>query len=94
MSKEGITFKIHVQPRASKDAIAGEYNNALKITITSPPVDNKANLKCREFLAKAFDVPKSRVEIINGHKSREKTIFISGDKIKLEELLNKYFCQS
>lgn len=89
MTKQGITLKLYVQPRASKNAVIGQYADSLKIAITSPPVEGKANSKCKEFLAEVFDVSKSDVQILHGHKSRQKVIFISGDKVKLEEKLKK-----
>jgi len=52
------------------------YNNALKITITAPPVEGKANKKCIAYLAKYFDVAKSRIEIISGKTSKIKLIKI------------------
>jgi len=94
MTKEGITIKIYVQPRASRNAVTGQYNDALKIAITSPPVQGEANLKCKEFLAKFFDVSKSAVEILHGHKSRQKLVFIAGDKAKLEEKLQNILVQT
>jgi uncharacterized protein (TIGR00251 family) len=56
-------------------------DNALKIRLTSPPVDGAANKLCREFLADLFKVPKSAVEIISGETSRHKRVKISGSDI-------------
>ena len=79
----GLVFKVLVQPRSSKNMIAGLYNGALKIKLTAPPVDNAANQMCLKFLAKCLDVSKSSLEIIAGHSSRHKQILLRSDQIKL-----------
>ena len=73
---EGITFWVHVQPRAAKAAIAGAHQNALKIKLTAPPVEGAANKQCIELLAKALARPKSTLTIISGQTSRHKQIRI------------------
>lgn len=74
--KEGIRFAVAVQPRASKNAITGLHNNALKIRLTSPPVEGAANRMCIKFLAKFLDISPSRISIAGGETSRHKTIQI------------------
>jgi len=74
---EGITFRIHLQPRASRNEICGIQGEEIKIRVTSPPVDDAANRLCTEFLAGVLGVAKSKATIISGHKSRHKTIRIS-----------------
>ena len=73
---EGIVFKVLVQPRSSKNSIAGIHNEALKIKLTAPPVDNAANQMCLKFLAKSLRVSRSALEIIAGHNSRHKQILL------------------
>lgn len=75
---EGITFSVHVQPKASRNEIAGLSGNELKLRLTSPPVEGAANTLCREFLAKLLHVAKSNVRIIAGEKSRHKIVAIYG----------------
>ncbi|HPX60765.1 MAG TPA: DUF167 domain-containing protein [Deltaproteobacteria bacterium] len=75
--EDGIVLNLHIQPRASKNEISGIQNGALKIRLTSPPVDGAANKLCREFLSDVFDVPKSSVEIIAGETSRHKRVRIT-----------------
>ncbi len=75
---EGVTFKIRVQPRASKNQLAGEYEDALKVRLTAPPVDGEANQACIEFFAKLFGVAKSQVEIISGQTGRNKILKVLG----------------
>ena len=75
---EGVTFSLHVQPKASRNEICGISGNEMKIRLSSPPVEGAANKLCREFLAKLFRVAKPDVSIIVGEKSRHKTVRIHG----------------
>ena len=72
----GITFKVYIQPRSSKNMIAGLHGDALKIKLKAPPVDGAANKMCIEYLAKCLKVSKSSLEIISGHTSRTKRLRI------------------
>jgi uncharacterized protein len=85
------TFTVQVQPKSSSDEIAGVHDGRLKIRISAPPVDGKANERLIEVLAKALGVSKSSVEIIKGKTSKIKTIKISGiDNNDYDRLLSKY----
>ena len=77
-SAKGTTFAIRLQPRASRNAVVGEMGDALKITLTAPPVDGKANEACIEFLAILLKVPRSSVTIASGESSRNKVIRVAG----------------
>jgi uncharacterized protein len=77
-SPTGITFAVKVHPRARKNAVTGEVGDALKVALTAPPVDGKANEACIDFLAKLLKVPRSSVTIASGHSSRNKVIRIAG----------------
>ena len=72
---EGVVFYVQVQPRASHDAIEGEYADALKMRLTAPPVDDRANDALRRLLAERLNVPVSAVRIVSGEKSRRKRVF-------------------
>ncbi|MGA9526694.1 MAG: DUF167 domain-containing protein [Terriglobales bacterium] len=74
----GVTFAIKVHPRAKKNAITGEVGDALKVALTVPPVDGKANEACIEFFAKLLKVPRSSVTIAAGQTSRDKVIRVAG----------------
>ncbi|MBI3398482.1 MAG: YggU family protein [Deltaproteobacteria bacterium] len=77
--KKGIYLKLYIQPRASKNEIAGIYDGtALKIRLTSPPIDGAANSACIEFLSNLLGVKKNQIEIARGQKSRIKHIRITG----------------
>ncbi len=72
------TLALYVQPRAGKNEVVGLHNNSLKIRLTSPPVDGKANKALLAFLAKLLRVSKSSLEIKSGHQGRHKKICVSG----------------
>jgi len=74
----GVTFSVKVHPRAKRDAITGELGDALKVSLTAPPTDGKANQACVEFFAKLLKVPRSSVTIASGQTSRAKVIRVVG----------------
>ncbi len=74
----GATFAVKLHPRAKKNAITGEIGDALKVALTAPPVDGKANEACVEFFAKLLKVPRSSVTIAAGLTSRNKVIRVAG----------------
>ena len=82
---EGVVLTLHIQPRASRNEVCGIKDGALKVRLTSPPVEGAANRLCREYLAEIFKVPKSSVEIISGETSRHKRVRISGSPQQLRE---------
>jgi uncharacterized protein len=71
-SLDEATFAVKVHPRAKKNAITGKVGDALKVSLTAPPVDGKANQACIEFFAKLLKVSRSSVTIAAGHASRNK----------------------
>ena len=75
---DGAVVVLHIQPRASKNEVVGEQGEALKVRLTSPPVEGAANKLCCSFIAKLCGVPKRDVAIISGDKSRHKRVKISG----------------
>ena len=83
MSKKGehrgtIVIKIKVEPRSSQSGIVGLYGDALKVKLTSPPVEGKANKELVEVLAKECGVRKGDVEIVSGKGSKNKLVRITG----------------
>jgi uncharacterized protein len=77
--REGaVTFSTRVQPRASKDEIAGERSGALKVRLRAPAVEDRANEALVEFLAQLLKRPRSAVRILSGERSRTKRIEIHG----------------
>jgi len=73
----GATFAVKVHPRAKKNAITGKVGEALKLALTAPPVDGKANEACIDFFAKLLKVPRSSVTIAAGQTSRNKVIRVA-----------------
>jgi uncharacterized protein (TIGR00251 family) len=69
-----LAFSVYVQPRASKAAIVGCHDDALKIKLTAPPVGGAANKQCIQILAKTLGLPKSAIAITGGQTSRMKQI--------------------
>jgi len=77
--REGrISFAVRVTPRASRDAIEGEHQGALKVRLTATPVDHRANDALRRLLAERLKAPVSAVRIVAGEKSRTKRVEIAG----------------
>ncbi len=75
---DGVVFWVRVQPRASRDAIGGEWQGALKIRLTAPPVDDRANDALRRLLAEHLEIPLAAVRILSGERSRTKRIEVRG----------------
>jgi uncharacterized protein (TIGR00251 family) len=90
-TKLGATFSLRVQPHARRNAIAGVVGEALKLALTSPPSEGRANAACIEFLAELLNVPKSSVTIAAGETSRSKLIRIKSlSATQVQERLSKY----
>ena len=88
---EVASFRVHLQPMASHEQIVAEADGILKLRVTAPPVDGRANEACLRLLAKALGLPVSRLHISAGHHSRLKTIQVttaSADliRVKLSQL--------
>ncbi len=77
-STDGVAFAVKVHPRAKKNAITGELGDALKVSLTAPPLEGRANEACVEFFAKLLKVPRSSVTIASGQTSRNKVIRVAG----------------
>jgi hypothetical protein len=74
----GASFQVKVHPRARKNAITGEIGDALKVSLTTAPVEGRANEACIDFFANLLKVPRSSVTIASGQTSRNKVIRVSG----------------
>ena len=73
-----LLLRLHVQPRAAANGLAGVHGDMLKIRLTTPPIDGKANKAVIAYLAKLFRLPKSAFVIKSGQQSRNKTVVIKG----------------
>jgi uncharacterized protein (TIGR00251 family) len=79
-----VLLAVAVQPRASRNAVAGLRGNALKLLLTAPPVEGAANDACLRFLADLLGVSRARLSIVRGEKVRQKRIRITN--VAAEEL--------
>jgi uncharacterized protein (TIGR00251 family) len=80
-----VVFAVRVQPRASKNEIAGAMGGAIKIRLRAPAVENRANEALIEFLSELLKTPKSAVRIQSGQHRRVKRVEIRG--VTMREIL-------
>jgi uncharacterized protein (TIGR00251 family) len=73
-----VVFCVRVQPRASKDEVAGELDGALKVRLRAPALEDRANESLVEFIAGVLNTPKLAVRILSGQRSRNKRIEVRG----------------
>ena len=85
-----LLLSLYVQPRSSRNELAGLHGDTLKLRLTTPPVDGKANKALISFLAKLLKIPKSAIIIRSGLQSRSKKLLLSGlDEHTVRNLLAK-----
>lgn len=75
---KALAITLHIQPKARKTEIIGIHGDALKVKVAAPPIDGAANEEIIAFFARFLGVPKSRIEMTQGERSRHKTIEIDG----------------
>ena len=75
---DGCLLKCWIQPRSSRNAVVGVHGDAVKIALSAPPLDGKANKGLFKFLSKYFKLSKSNIQLVSGESSRNKIIHISG----------------
>ena len=78
----GLTFRVKVQPRTKRNAVVGELGDVLKVALTAPPIDGRANEACIEFFAELLKLPRSSITIVSGQNSRNKVIRVTGISVK------------
>jgi uncharacterized protein (TIGR00251 family) len=76
-----MILALRVQPRASRDEVAGIHGDRLKVRICAPPVDGAANRHLCRYLADLFDVPAASVRLIRGESGRDKTVEVTGARV-------------
>jgi len=74
---DAASFRVRLQPKASHEGIVGEADGILRLRVTAPPIEGRANEACLQLLAKSLDLPVSRLKIVTGHHSRLKTIQVT-----------------
>ncbi len=77
-SGSGLDVPLHVQPRARRTELAGTHGSALKLKVQAPPVDDAANDAVVRFFSRLLDIPRARLMIVSGAKSRDKVLRIQG----------------
>ena len=75
---DGATIAVRAQPGAKKDGVLGEQAGALKVAVTAPPEDGRANAALVEFLKEWLGVKRSQVELLSGRTNRNKVFLIRG----------------
>ena len=87
-SGDAVIVTIHAQPSAKSAGVAGPHGDALKVRVSAPPVDGKANQALAEFLARSLGIPPSQVSLLSGDSSRRKRFRLEGvDPARVLELL-------
>jgi uncharacterized protein len=89
LQENTLVLRCLIQPKASRDEIVGVQDERLKIRITAPPVDGKANAHLIRFLSDVLDVPRSRIELLSGDTGKRKTLRIL-DMKSLPTVLQKF----
>jgi uncharacterized protein (TIGR00251 family) len=74
----GVRLHLFIQPKSSRNEFVGEHNGELKIKITAPPIDGRANEGLIEFLSDHFDLPKRNIILVRGETGRHKTVDLIG----------------
>ena len=87
-SGDCITLTLHVQPGAKQTTVAGLHGDALKIRLSAPPIEGRANEALLRFIADFFEVPLRNVELKQGEQSRHKRVEVRGSLINPDSLLD------
>ena len=89
---DGVRVAIRVAPRASRDAVQGLTNDgrALKVAVTAPPANGKANAAVIKLLAKQWRVPKTAFRVVSGAATRAKVLHVTGDPSVLMSRLKRW----
>ena len=74
----GLTLRVRVQPRASRDVLGGEREGALVVRVTAPPLEGRANEALSRLLGKALGVAPSAVRVLRGETARDKLVAVYG----------------
>jgi uncharacterized protein (TIGR00251 family) len=83
-----VVLNLYVQPKSSRTKIVGLHDGSVKLAITAPPVDGKANTQIIAFIAKLFKIPKSAITLLSGLQGRHKKIAIAGiSQVEVQRIL-------
>jgi len=92
----GIRVAVRLTPRASRDAVHGlareaDGSGALRVSVTAPPEDGKANAALIKLLAKSWRIPKSSISIASGATSQRKTVLVAGERPAIRKTLESWW---
>jgi len=85
----GVSFWIHVTPRARRPAVGGLHGDALRVSVAAPPLEGRANAACRRALADALGLPVAAVELRPEARGRRKRVQVRGEAAALEARLRE-----
>ncbi len=85
--QDDLLLNLYIQPKSSRDQIVGIHGEELKIAITAPPIDGKANAHLIKYLSKAFKVPKGDIVLLKGQLGRHKQVKILSPRL-IPEIIN------
>jgi uncharacterized protein (TIGR00251 family) len=89
-SSQGVSFLVKVVPGASRNSVVGVEGEFLKVRLTAPPVEGRANHALIELMSKLLRVPKSRVHILTGLSSKQKSLLVENyEAVQFREFLSK-----
>lgn len=83
----GVSFSIHVTPRAKRPSVGGTQADALRVAVSAPPLEGKANAACVDALAEALGVSRASIALDPAARGRRKRVAVSGDAADLERRL-------
>jgi uncharacterized protein (TIGR00251 family) len=86
---DGVRFAVHVSPGARRARVGGEHGDALRVAVTAPPAEGRANRACVAALAEALGVSRSAVRLVAGERGRRKQVAVTGDPERLERRLRE-----
>jgi len=90
---DGCTLPVRVHPGAKRNAVTGTHDGAVKISLTTPPTDGRANEALIAFLADRLNIPRSRIALVSGQTSRSKVLRITGlNAAEVESRLGPDLC--
>ena len=79
-TENGLIIRLKIVPNSSKNEIILE-DEFIKVKVTAQPIENKANKALIEFLSKQFKIPKTKIQILKGETSKEKTVLLNTDDL-------------
>lgn len=77
-TEDGVLLSVHVQLSAKREGVVGEFNGRLKIALSAPPVDGKANERLARWLSKTLALPRASITLVAGQTSRDKRLCLRG----------------